>query len=438
MDGCELALHHGPLRRRDDRRLGEHLATLLPAAAGEPGRALSPLPLLSAAEEPAAPGRVERRDGRRLAVAGTGHLHGLFAAQAARTPDAAAVVFAGESADLRRAAGARRAGWPGGCGIWGWGRTWRWASSPSARSRWWSACSAILEGRRRLPAARSGLSGRAPGLHARGRRGAGAPDPGAGCRPPAGARRGRCSALDGTSVRGRERRSRSLAGGADPPENLAYVIYTSGSTGRPKGAMNRTAAIVNRLLWMQDAYGLTPGDRVLQKTPFSFDVSVWELFWPLLTGARLVLARPGGHRDRAYLAALIAAEGITTLHFVPSMLQAFLAEPGLEALPAAAPGDGERRGAAAASWCGGSSAASAAPSCTTSTARPRRRSTSPAGPARRERRRAASCRSAGRSPTPAIVRARRAAGGRCRSACRASCYIGGVRPGPRLSAAART
>jgi amino acid adenylation domain-containing protein len=113
-------------------------------------------------------------------------------------------------------------------------------------------------------------------------------------------------------------------------EGLAYVIFTSGSTGTPKGVMVPHQGIVNRLLWMQEAYGLTPDDRVLQKTPFSFDVSVWELFWPLLTGARLVFARPEGHRDPAYLAGLIAREGITTLHFVPSMLQAFLEAPGFE------------------------------------------------------------------------------------------------------------
>jgi amino acid adenylation domain-containing protein len=111
------------------------------------------------------------------------------------------------------------------------------------------------------------------------------------------------------------------------PENLAYIIYTSGSTGRPKGAMNTHRGICNRLLWMQDAYRLGPADRVLQKTPFSFDVSVWEFFWPLMAGAALVMARPEGHRDAGYLAGLIAAQGITTLHFVPSMLQAFLDEP---------------------------------------------------------------------------------------------------------------
>jgi amino acid adenylation domain-containing protein len=112
------------------------------------------------------------------------------------------------------------------------------------------------------------------------------------------------------------------------PSNLAYVIFTSGSTGRPKGAMNEHRGIHNRLVWMQQAYRLDESDRVLQKTPFSFDVSVWEFFWPLMTGARLVIARPEGHRDNAYLAGLIASQGITTVHFVPSMLQAFLEEPG--------------------------------------------------------------------------------------------------------------
>jgi amino acid adenylation domain-containing protein len=111
------------------------------------------------------------------------------------------------------------------------------------------------------------------------------------------------------------------------PRNLAYMIYTSGSTGRPKGALNTHQGVCNRLLWMQDRYQLTPADSVLQKTPCSFDVSVWEFFWPLLAGARLVLARPGGHRDPAYLARLIREEEITVMHFVPSMLRAFLTEP---------------------------------------------------------------------------------------------------------------
>ncbi|MCP4654106.1 MAG: amino acid adenylation domain-containing protein, partial [bacterium] len=121
--------------------------------------------------------------------------------------------------------------------------------------------------------------------------------------------------------------SGSGTGSGTGSEGLAYVIYTSGSTGQPKGAMSSHRAIVNRLRWMQEQYALTAADRVLQKTPFSFDVSVWEFFWPLLVGARLVFAKPGGHKDGAYLVRLIAEQAITTLHFVPSMLAAFLEEP---------------------------------------------------------------------------------------------------------------
>ncbi len=121
----------------------------------------------------------------------------------------------------------------------------------------------------------------------------------------------------------------NLAGVA-MPSDLAYMIYTSGSTGKPKGAMNTHRGICNRLLWMQDQYRLLEADRVLQKTPFSFDVSVWEFFWPLSAGARLVVARPGGHRDSAYLVKVITGQKITVLHFVPSMLRVFLEEPGVQ------------------------------------------------------------------------------------------------------------
>jgi len=113
-------------------------------------------------------------------------------------------------------------------------------------------------------------------------------------------------------------------------DNLAYVIYTSGSTGKPKGAMNTHRGICNRLLWMQDAYQLTAADSVLQKTPFSFDVSVWEFFWSLIAGARLIVAQPEGHRDTNYLVNLILQQQITTLHFVPSMLRMFLEAEGLK------------------------------------------------------------------------------------------------------------
>ncbi|MEM6252548.1 MAG: amino acid adenylation domain-containing protein [Cyanobacteria bacterium P01_D01_bin.156] len=110
-------------------------------------------------------------------------------------------------------------------------------------------------------------------------------------------------------------------------ENSAYNIYTSGSTGKPKGVINTHRGLVNRLCWMQEAYGLTEEERILQKTPLSFDVSVWELFWPLLNGATLVIAKPGGHRDSTYLAKTICQQQITTVHFVPSMLAAFLEDP---------------------------------------------------------------------------------------------------------------
>ncbi|MBV6748763.1 amino acid adenylation domain-containing protein [Pseudomonas chlororaphis] len=106
--------------------------------------------------------------------------------------------------------------------------------------------------------------------------------------------------------------------------HLAYVLYTSGSTGTPKGVMNEHRGVVNRLLWAQDHYTVNETDRVLQKTPFGFDVSVWEFFLPLLAGAQLHMARPGGHQDPAYIAHVIREHGITLMHFVPSMLDVFL------------------------------------------------------------------------------------------------------------------
>lgn len=115
------------------------------------------------------------------------------------------------------------------------------------------------------------------------------------------------------------------------PDNAAYVIYTSGSTGKPKGVVNIHHGICNRLFWMQDAYQLTVSDSVLQKTPFSFDVSVWEFFWPLLNGARLIVSRPDGHKDSNYLVQLIRKQRVTTIHFVPPMLRVFLEEPDVKA-----------------------------------------------------------------------------------------------------------
>ena len=114
-------------------------------------------------------------------------------------------------------------------------------------------------------------------------------------------------------------------------EHLAYVIYTSGSTGRPKGAAIRHDALTNCMVWMQETYQLTDTDAVLHKAPFGFDVSVWEIFWPLSVGARLVIAQPGDHRDPERIIELIQRHGVTTLNFVPSMLKAFLAYPDVKA-----------------------------------------------------------------------------------------------------------
>ncbi|MEV6340616.1 non-ribosomal peptide synthase/polyketide synthase [Nocardia vinacea] len=111
------------------------------------------------------------------------------------------------------------------------------------------------------------------------------------------------------------------------PHHLAYIIYTSGSTGTPKAVGIAHSGLTNRLLWMQAQYQLTPADRVIQKTPYGFDVSVWEFFWPMITGATLVMAAPDGHRDPAYLAQLIRDRSVTVAHFVPSMLAVFLDEP---------------------------------------------------------------------------------------------------------------
>lgn len=116
------------------------------------------------------------------------------------------------------------------------------------------------------------------------------------------------------------------------PKDLAYMIYTSGSTGKPKGVIVEHEAIHNRVVWMHEEYGLEPQDRVLQKTPYTFDVSVWEFLWPVAVGSTLVVAIPGGHMSIRYLKREIKRCGVTHLHFVPSMLRLFLLAPSLEEL----------------------------------------------------------------------------------------------------------
>lgn len=114
------------------------------------------------------------------------------------------------------------------------------------------------------------------------------------------------------------------------PDNLIYVIYTSGSTGQPKGVMIAHRGICNQLYWKQTTFGLTPADKVLLTISFSFDPSVWQIFWPLCFGGQLLIARPGGHQDTAYLVKVIAEEQITVLALVPSILRVLLEEKGIE------------------------------------------------------------------------------------------------------------
>ncbi|MEX0805585.1 MAG: amino acid adenylation domain-containing protein [Candidatus Binatia bacterium] len=127
----------------------------------------------------------------------------------------------------------------------------------------------------------------------------------------------------------REREENPAGGGT--AQNIAYVIYTSGSTGKPKGVMIAHHALCNRLLWGQEAYPLAAADRVLQLASFSFDFSVWEFFGPLLVGARLIMNPPGQHLDSAKTIEIIADQKITTVHFVPSALEVFLEDDGLQA-----------------------------------------------------------------------------------------------------------
>lgn len=110
------------------------------------------------------------------------------------------------------------------------------------------------------------------------------------------------------------------------PGNLAYVIYTSGSTGRPKGVMIEHRSLLNRIIWAQSYNQLNQSDVVLQKTTYCFDVSVWELTWPFITGCKLVMAKPEGHKDNQYLKRIIEEQKVTIVHFVPSMLELFLEE----------------------------------------------------------------------------------------------------------------
>jgi amino acid adenylation domain-containing protein len=308
-----------------DRLVG-HLDRLLAGIVEDPGRRLSELPLLAHAERSQVV--VEWND-TDVAWSGEATLHDLVEAQVRRSPEAVAVVFDGHSlsyAELDRRA-SRLAGRLRGLGV-----------GPEARVGICSERSlelvvgllAILKaGGAWVPFDPSSPDARLARVLED-------------VRPPVllvqQALRERLLRLMGCGehlldlepAAGDEHLAALRIDSEAGPDNAAYVLFTSGSTGRPKGAVNTHRGIVNRLLWMQSAYGLTAEDRVLQKTPFGFDVSVWEFFWPLLTGARLVVALPGEHQDSARLVRTVAENGITHLHFVPSMLRAFLDEPEVE------------------------------------------------------------------------------------------------------------
>ena len=303
-----------------ERMLG-HWLRLLTAAGADPGLRLSQLPLLTEAEGE----QLEGWNRTAEAWASGPLLHELFEGQAARTPDAAAVVFAGGQltyAELNeRAEGLAHHLADMGVspevvvgimterspemviallGVLKAGGAYVPLDPAYPRER---LAFMLEDSRAQVLLTQERLLGQLPeyeglivGLDAGGR-------------PVTGLRAGK-------SLR------RAWA------ENLAYVIYTSGSTGRPKGVMVSHGAIANRLLWMQGRFPLGGTDAVLQKTTLSFDASVWELFSPLLAGARLELARAGGERDAAYLAAAVAERGVTVLQLVPSMLRAWVEEEG--------------------------------------------------------------------------------------------------------------
>ncbi|HEY0018781.1 MAG TPA: amino acid adenylation domain-containing protein [Longimicrobium sp.] len=300
-----------------------HLETLLSAAAAAPDAPVLSLPLLSAGEErqvleawnasgPAAEGIV---------------LHGEFERQAARTPDAVAVetdderlTYAHVEARANRLAHAlRRAGVgpdavvglcversaqmvAGMLGILKAGGAWLPLDPtlPADRLRFM-----LDDARPRAVLAQESVAGALPTLDV--------------------------PVLRIGEAWDDEELPDTPAGVSTSPAHLAYVLYTSGSTGRPKGVMIPHRGICNRVAWVRDTYPMDDSDAVLFKTPYTFDASVWEVFLPLWTGGRVVVARPGGHQDPAYLVEAMARHGVTTLQLVPSMLQVLSVQPGLEA-----------------------------------------------------------------------------------------------------------
>jgi amino acid adenylation domain-containing protein len=308
-----------------ERMLG-HLRTLLDGAAADPSARLSALPLLSEAERWQLAGEWNDTAVDLPLAAG---LHELVSAQAARTPDAVALLaedreltYRELAAESRRtAARLRRLGVgpedrvglfverspemvTGMLGILQAGAAWVPLDPdyPAKRLGWM-----VEDCGPRVVATVERLADRLPPL-------------------PDGVRVLILDRAEETGIA-----VPAVCGPGGLADGLACVLFTSGSTGRPKGVALPHRGLVNRLLWAQEVYGLGPDDAVLQKAAFGFDFSIWECFAPLIAGARLVLARPGGHQDASYLARTIAERGVTVVHFVPSMLEAFLREDGVEA-----------------------------------------------------------------------------------------------------------
>ncbi|MFE0673058.1 amino acid adenylation domain-containing protein [Streptomyces sp. NPDC058867] len=311
----DLRLKHHTDRLDEDsvRVIGDRLVRVLDAIAADPARPTAAVDLLSPDEALRAHPAGEER-----AVPET-TLARAFAAQAARTPEATAVVFADERltyaeldaraealADRLRGRGAA----PG---------TFVAVAVPRSAELMVALLGVLKSGAAYLPVDLDYPADRVAHMLA---------DSGAGTVVTLSATAGRLPARAAGTVLvlddDEPPTGQPGTGREALPDDPAYLIYTSGSTGLPKGVIVTHRAIVNRLAWMQGAYPLTADDRVLQKTPSSFDVSVWEFFWPLLEGAAVVLARPDGHRDPSHLVSLVRREAVTTLHFVPSMLEAFL------------------------------------------------------------------------------------------------------------------
>ncbi|MFD7434061.1 amino acid adenylation domain-containing protein [Streptomyces sp. NPDC059861] len=319
----DLRLKHHTERLDADavRALGDRLARILEAIAEDPARPAASVELLSPDEALRAHPAGEERPVPDTTLAEA------FAAQAARTPDATAVVFEDEvltyaELDARaEALAARLRGRGAGPGAF------VAVAVPRSAELMVALIGVLKSGAAYLPVDLDYPADRVAHMLA---------DSGATTVVTLSASAGRLprQAPSAVLLDAPETDAAPVAGRTARPGDPAYLIYTSGSTGLPKGVVVTHRAIVNRLAWMQAAYGLRADDRVLQKTPSSFDVSVWEFFWPLLEGAAVVLARPDGHRDPAYLAALVRERAVTTMHFVPSMLEAFLQSEDVTADPA--------------------------------------------------------------------------------------------------------